>query len=92
MIVNCKTHPRYQGLKLPKAKCLGCRNKFIAVHNISRQRLWQLERVAEGKCQRDGKPRNRYATLCDGCEKARRVTPSEKRAAGRPIKTIRVVK
>jgi len=35
---------------------------------ISRQRLWQAKRLAEGRCVRCGKPRNLYAQRCDACQ------------------------
>jgi hypothetical protein len=34
---------------------------------LSRQRRWQLARVAEGRCSKCGKPRQHYPTMCDPC-------------------------
>ena len=39
----------------------------------SRQRRWQLARVAEGRCAQRGNRRQHYRTVCDACAvKARR--------------------
>lgn len=35
---------------------------------LSRQRLWQNKRLAQGCCVRCGKPRNLYAQRCDDCQ------------------------
>ena len=34
---------------------------------LSRQRRWQLARIAEGRCSQCGKPRRHYAAVCDEC-------------------------
>ena len=39
---------------------------------LSRQRRWQLARIAEGRCAHCGKPRRHYPTICDQCALARR--------------------
>ena len=33
----------------------------------SRQRRWQLARIAEGRCAQCGRRRQHYRTLCDAC-------------------------
>jgi len=35
---------------------------------LSRQRIWQNKRLAEGKCVRCGAARNLYAQRCDACQ------------------------
>jgi len=39
---------------------------------LSRQRRWQLARIAEGRCSLCGKPRCHYTTMCDECALAKR--------------------
>ena len=34
---------------------------------LSRQRRWQLARIAEGRCSKCGKPLRHYPTMCDAC-------------------------
>jgi hypothetical protein len=34
---------------------------------LSRQRRWQLMRIAEGRCSKCGKPLRHYPTMCDEC-------------------------
>lgn len=38
-----------------------------AKKKISRQRVWQLKRIAEGRCQICGSERMAHAVLCDVC-------------------------
>ena len=39
---------------------------------VSRQRMWQLQRQAEGLCATCGLPREHYAWVCDDCGKKQR--------------------
>lgn len=39
---------------------------------LTRQRRWQVTRVAEGRCSLCGKPRRHYAAVCDNCALAKR--------------------
>lgn len=39
----------------------------------SRQRLWQLLRSAEGRCEICSAPVTHYDTVCDGCAEKRRL-------------------
>jgi predicted amidophosphoribosyltransferase len=64
---------------------------------VSRQRRWQVGKVAAGFCARCGAAREHYAQLCDGCAAKERVAkrvrhghkPHERGRRGRPplIKT-----
>ncbi len=62
-------NPRAELLRAPGAFVLmGSRtNKMNKKKPVSRQRRWQLARVAEGRCSVCGKPRRHYATVCDPC-------------------------
>lgn len=42
-------------------------NRARQPKNVSRQRRWQLRQIALGRCQRCGKRRKHYTTLCDPC-------------------------
>jgi len=37
---------------------------------LSRQRQYQLRKIAEGKCRQCGKPRQNHARLCDACHRS----------------------
>ena len=45
---------------------------------LSRQRIWQNKRLAEGKCVRCGQPRNLYAQRCDACQNKETARAREK--------------
>jgi hypothetical protein len=46
--------------------------KLAREKGVSRQRMWQLQRVQEGLCGTCGQPRNLYAWICDDCAKKHR--------------------
>jgi len=48
---------------------------------MTRQRLWQLRKRAQGRCQSCGKPRNHYALYCDKCALGRREYMRKKRGS-----------
>jgi hypothetical protein len=45
---------------------------------LSRQRRWQIGKVAGGFCARCGAVREHYAQLCDGCAAKERVAKRER--------------
>lgn len=61
---------------------------------LSRQRLWQNKRLADGCCVRCGAKRNLYAQRCDECQRKETARAREKtgfkpwKAGGRGRKPI----
>lgn len=52
---------------------------------ISRQREWQIKKIAEGKCSSCGKPRTLSKYVCNDCLKKRREY-QRKKVGCRPYK------
>jgi lipopolysaccharide biosynthesis regulator YciM len=45
---------------------------------VSRQRNWQIRKLAEGKCQICGRKRDKYAWRCNPCQKQVRLRVRKK--------------
>lgn len=63
--------------------------QHVAEDGLSRQRKWQLERMAKGKCESCGKKRGKGRekfTRCKSCERNRYLKKKAARKAKRQLK------